>query len=66
MLTVASTIRLFSRTQGAADTVEKQKKTKVLNRMRMSEEPKATMTHNVNHPNTLQRGMCKAIKDNPQ
>ena len=65
-LTVASTIRLFSRTQKTNDTVHKQENVKAVNRMTIDEEPKATESHGVKHLNVFHRGIWKAIKNNPQ
>lgn len=64
-LTVASTIRLFSRTPEVTNAVSKTKGER-RNRMVTTEESKATRSHNVDHPNTLQMGLWKAIKSNPQ
>ena len=52
-LTVASTIRLFNRTQKATDAVHKQQKAKVLNSMTIDEEPKTSETHKVKHLNVF-------------
>ena len=69
-LTIASAVRLFSRTKKADDIVgkiaEERNELKTTHRMTMDEEPKATETHGVKHLNVFQRGIWKAIKNNPQ
>ena len=47
-------------------SAEEGDKLKATHRMTMDEEPKVTETHGVKHLNAFQRGIWKAIKNNPQ
>ena len=68
-LMVASTTRMFNGTRETtdADKVGKNgKQAKTTHRTTMDEEPKVTETHGVKHLNVFQRGIWRAIKNNPQ